>query len=87
MTRRGLDLAVRAEPPAIVRLGMRNQEGTGVPGCDGVIESRRGTRVVPDGRSVWELGVGDDPRGKARRLDLGVALSFEESMRLVRTAW
>jgi hypothetical protein len=44
---------------------MRDTEGSGLPGFDGVVQAGRGTPMVPAGLSVWELGVGDDPRHKA----------------------
>lgn len=44
---------------------MRDTEGGGLPGFDGVVQAGRATPIVPLGLSVWELGVGDDPRRKA----------------------
>jgi hypothetical protein len=40
-------------------------EGGDLPGYDGIIEATRGTIFVPEGRSVWELGTGTDPRAKS----------------------
>lgn len=52
---------------AIVRLEMRDAEGTGFEGYDGEVTAGRGTPMVPLGESIWELGVGHDPRDKANR--------------------
>jgi hypothetical protein len=44
---------------------MRAGEGTDFSGYDGDVEALKGTPFVPNGRSVWELGVGADPAAKA----------------------
>jgi hypothetical protein len=49
----------------VTRNDIRAGEGAEVPGYDGVVEAAKGTPFVPSGRSVWELGTGDDPRAKA----------------------
>ena len=49
----------------VFRLEMRDDEGTDAAGYDGRVEAGRATPLVPLGQSVWELGVGQDPREKA----------------------
>jgi hypothetical protein len=51
----------------VIALEMRADEGTDYEGYDGVAEARKATLFVPKGRSVWELGVGEDPKKKANR--------------------
>jgi hypothetical protein len=56
---------VRETNDQVTTLEMRGGEGTTVPGYDGIVEASKGTPFVPEGRSVWELGTGDDPTDKA----------------------
>ncbi len=49
----------------VVELEMRAAEGAGYAGYDGEVRASRGTPFVPEGHSVWELGVGESPAGKA----------------------
>src|SRR4051794_36463025 len=49
----------------VVELDMRGGEGVGVPGFDGRVRALRGSAFVPEGVSVWELGVSSDPQAKA----------------------
>jgi hypothetical protein len=44
---------------------MRTGEGAGLADYDGVVEATRGTPFVPEGPSVWEMGVGGAPAKKA----------------------
>jgi hypothetical protein len=44
---------------------MRAAEGVDFSGYDGQVEALKGTPFVPQGASVWELGVGEDPARKA----------------------
>ena len=55
------------ENDRVVRLDMRSGEGVGVVGYDGVVQANKGTPFVPEGLSVWEMGTGADPRGKANK--------------------
>ncbi|MFG1928527.1 hypothetical protein [Cryptosporangium sp. NPDC048952] len=57
---------VRAENDQVQRVEMRGGEGVGLPGYDGFVEATRSTPFVPDGLSVWEMGVGGDPEKKAQ---------------------
>lgn len=57
---------VRAENDQVQRVDMRGGEGVGLPGYDGFVEATRSTTFVPDGFSVWEMGVGIDPEKKAQ---------------------
>lgn len=50
---------------SVSSLDMRSDEGVGFGGYDGVISAATETPFVPDGESVWELGVGEDPASKA----------------------
>ena len=49
----------------ITRIGVRSEEGIRYPGFDGIIEAGKGNAFVPTGLSVWEMGVNQDPKGKA----------------------
>ena len=51
----------------ITRLDMRDAEGTGAHGYDGIVEALRGSTLVPAGRSVWEMGVNEDATAKANK--------------------
>jgi hypothetical protein len=51
----------------VTRLEMPAEEAIGDPGYDGRVDGGSGTAWVPAGLSVWELGVGADPRDKAQR--------------------
>jgi hypothetical protein len=51
----------------VVELQMRGGEGSEVPGYDGRVVAGKGTPFVPEGRSVWELGTGEDPEAKASK--------------------
>lgn len=57
---------IRAENDQVLRLEMRGGEGVGLSGYDGLAEAGRSTPFVPDGDSVWEMGVGRDPQTKAQ---------------------
>jgi hypothetical protein len=57
---------VRAENDQVQRVEMRGGDGVGLPGYDGVVEATRSTPFVPEGLSVWEMGVGGDPEKKAQ---------------------
>jgi len=70
-------LEARGELPRLVRrlirqtndqvtlLDVRAAEATGASGYDGLVEAPRGTPLVPEGKSVWEIGTGNDPAKKA----------------------
>ncbi|CAH0253376.1 hypothetical protein SRABI02_03230 [Plantibacter cousiniae] len=57
---------IRAENDQVQRVEMRGGEGVGLPGYDGFVEAGRATSFVPEGESVWEMGVGGDPAAKAQ---------------------
>lgn len=57
---------VRAENDQVQRVEMRGGDGVGLRGYDGFVEASRSTPFVPDGYSVWEMGVGGDPAKKAQ---------------------
>lgn len=57
---------VRAENDQVQRVDMRGGDGVGLPGYDGIVEATRSTSFVPDGHSVWEMGVSGDPEDKAQ---------------------
>ncbi len=56
---------IRQENDQVQRVEMRGGEGVGLPGYDGIVEASRSTSFVPEGLSVWEMGTGEDPAGKA----------------------
>jgi len=49
----------------ITRIGVRSEEGIRYPGYDGIVEAGKGNAFVPTGLSAWEMGVNQDPKGKA----------------------
>lgn len=49
----------------ITRIEMRTEEGIRYPGFDGIAEIGKGNAFVPEGVSVWEMGVNQDSKGKA----------------------
>lgn len=56
---------IRANNDEVTTLQMRGGEGGVAPGYDGIVEASKRTPFVPEGRSVWELGTGEDPADKA----------------------
>jgi len=58
---------IRAENDQVQRVEMRGGEGVGLAGYDGFVEAGRATSFVPEGKSVWEMGVGGNPEVKAQR--------------------
>jgi hypothetical protein len=56
-----------AGSPGVTRLEVPAEEAIGLPGFDGRVDGGAGTAWVPAGLSVWEMGVGGDPRDKAQR--------------------
>lgn len=70
-------ITARHELPELVRIlvagsvrdlramDFRAAEGTGMSGWDGTVDAVRGNAWVPEGRSAWELGVGEDVTRKA----------------------
>lgn len=59
--------AVDGEGVAVVALQMRAAEGVDAPGYDGMSDAIRASPFVPEGPTVWESGVGQDPGNKAQR--------------------
>lgn len=59
---------IRAENDQVQRADMRAGEGVGLSGYDGYVEveAGRSTSFVPEGLSIWEMGVGVDPAKKAQ---------------------
>lgn len=75
---------IKANNDQLVTLQMRAAEGVDVPGYDGISDALRPTPFVPAGRTVWELGVGQDPGDKAQRdyrsrTDDPLGVSIEET--------
>jgi len=56
---------IRESNDQVTSLEMRGGEGSEVPGYGGIVEASRATPFVPEGRSVWELGSGEEPADKA----------------------
>jgi hypothetical protein len=56
---------IRDENDQVQHIEMRSGEGANLPGYDGVVEALRRSSFVPEGVSVWELGVGARPAEKA----------------------
>lgn len=53
--------------PGTKDLDMPAEEGISAHGFDGVIDGGTGSRWVPAGPSVWEIGAGQDPLAKAQK--------------------
>lgn len=51
--------------PDVQELIMPGDEHVNLSGYDGIVQSPVQTPFVPRGRSVWEFGVGGNPKGKA----------------------
>jgi len=49
----------------ILRAGFRAGEGVQIAGWDGIVEVEKGNAFVPDGTSVWEMGVDKGVKPKA----------------------
>jgi hypothetical protein len=58
---------IKANNDQVIVLQMRAAEGVDAHGYDGISDALRATPFVPEGRTVWELGVGEDPGDKAQR--------------------
>jgi hypothetical protein len=56
---------ILATTESITRIGIRSEEGIRYAGFDGIVEAGEGNLFVPAGVSVWEMGVNQDPKGKA----------------------
>ena len=56
---------VTATANDLTRISIRAGEGVGRPGWDGIVEAAGWSAFVPEGLSVWEMGVGE-PEGKAQ---------------------
>ena len=56
---------INATIGSAARMSFPAGEGTGRPGWDGFLEATAGNAFVPEGTSVWEMGVDKDPREKA----------------------
>lgn len=56
---------VTASARDLSRISVRAGEGIGLPGWDGVVEAASWSAFVPEGMSVWEMGVGE-PQAKAQ---------------------
>ncbi len=56
---------IRQTSDQVIVLDMGAGEAIDAPGYDGRVEAQRGTPLVPEGKSVWEIGTGRDPRRKA----------------------
>lgn len=56
---------IRQTNDQVVVLDVGAGEATGASGYDGIVEAQRGSPFVPEGKSVWELGTGDDVARKA----------------------
>ncbi|MGA7730569.1 MAG: NB-ARC domain-containing protein [Chloroflexia bacterium] len=69
MARYKLPLLIRrlihATVERIERIGFPADEGIQLGGWDGIVIVQTGNAFVPDGTSVWELGVNSDVKGKA----------------------
>jgi hypothetical protein len=61
---RGLILA-SVDRTAIKGIDFPAEDSVNRPGPDGILQVIQGTMVVPSGQSIWEVGVGADPKEKA----------------------
>jgi hypothetical protein len=53
--------------PGVTAVSVRAGDAIGLKGYDGRVEASAASPFVPEGRSVWEVGTGQDPRHKAQR--------------------
>lgn len=56
---------IHATVQQIRRVGFPSGESVQMGGWDGIVDAPQGNAFVPDGYSVWELGVNRDIKGKA----------------------
>lgn len=56
---------IHATTDNIQRIGFPADEGVQTPGYDGLLVVEKGNAFVPEGCSVWEMGVNSDVKGKA----------------------
>jgi hypothetical protein len=56
---------IHATVERILRIDLPAGEGVQVGGYDAIVTVEAGNAFVPDGTSVWEIGVGADPKKKA----------------------
>lgn len=56
---------IHATVPKLRRVGFPSGDSVQMGGWDGIIDAPEGNDFVPDGYSVWELGVNRDTKGKA----------------------
>jgi hypothetical protein len=56
---------VRKTVPSLSKLNIPTNEQVNRPGFDGIVECATGNQYVPAGKSVWEMGVDQDPKSKA----------------------
>ncbi|SRR5579875_1057749 len=57
---------ILATTGSLTRIAIRSEEGIRYAGFDGIVEAREGNLFVPAGVSVWEMGVDQYPKGKAK---------------------
>ena len=67
---------IRADNSTVSKLLMRGYEGVGISGPDGEVFAASASPFVPQGESIWEMGVSQDPATKAnsdykKRTDAG----------------
>jgi hypothetical protein len=58
---------ILASTKDLQRIEMRTGKGTGYPGYDGIVTTKDGNAFVPEGLSVWEMGVNQRPSSKAQK--------------------
>ncbi len=58
---------IRRTVPSLQALNFPAGEQVQRPGFDGVVEALQGNEFVPTGLSRWEMGVDQDPKGKAEK--------------------
>jgi addiction module HigA family antidote len=56
---------VHSTGAGLTKVGFPGNDDAERPGWDGFVESSEGTPWVPSGRSGWEFGTNEDPKGKA----------------------
>lgn len=56
---------IRAFVPSDSLVNLPALEQVQRPGFDGIVETSSGSQFVPEGRSVWEMGVDTNPKSKA----------------------
>lgn len=74
---------IRETTPSILSLRFPGNEAVDLAGLDGQVESASSTVMVPQGRSIWEMGCNQNPSAKANNDYTKRTVEFPEAERKV----